>query len=324
MPLAQTPYISPVTLTNAPTGIDWTTIPATASFDPQANSVEVWNMCARATARADEYCNQVLRATIDMELIHGPDFYMTTGPGAGGSSPTPYWGNSCASNVRIILSRWPVLTVNQVQYAASSVWPRQWATVPTGYYEPEVPPVGIYGSAAPSADAQGGQAIIVGGGYISRNLGRNGYAVMVSYTNGWPHCSLTANATAGSTTLAVDDVTGWGVTNYFGTTGAVGTIRDNGQEESVHVTAASTTAGTGTLSLASPTQAAHESGIVLTTMPKSIEQAAIYFATAEALTRGATSTVIHAISPGAESSDQSATELISEGELLIRAYKRTM
>jgi hypothetical protein len=175
---------------------------------------------------------------------------------------------------------------------------------------------------APSGDASGGQAILVGGGYINWNLGRNGYAVQVTYINGWPHASLTSNATIGSTTLSVSDTTGWAITNYWGTVGAAGTIKDTGQEETITVTAASSSAGPGTLTLASPLQAQHQQGILVTTMPSSIEQACIYFATAEALTRGATSTVIHAVGGPAQSAGGSATELISEGELLIRGYKR--
>ena len=54
---------------------------------------EIWNMCGRATARVDGTLNQILRATADVELIHGPDYRVTVGPASGGSYPTPYWGN---------------------------------------------------------------------------------------------------------------------------------------------------------------------------------------------------------------------------------------
>ena len=59
-------------------------------------------------------------------------------------------------------------------------------------------------------------------------------------------------------------------------------------------------------------------------MPSSIQQACIYFCTAEALTRGATSTTIHAVGGAAQSSDGGARALIEEGELLIHAFKRTL
>jgi len=59
-------------------------------------------------------------------------------------------------------------------------------------------------------------------------------------------------------------------------------------------------------------------------LPAAVEQACIYFAAAEALTRGATSTTIHAIAGTGQSSSGGARELIEEGELLIHAYRRTI
>ena len=285
---------------------------------------EIWNMCGRATSRVDGYINQTLRATVDTELVHGPDYRVTVGPASGGAYPTPYWGNTGAQNARIILSRWPVLQVTGVQTCPNGQWPRVWTSVPSGYFEPEVPPLSIYGSVAPGGSAEGGQAILVGGGYINRCYGRNGWAIQVSYINGWPHCSLTAAVAAGATTISVNDCTGWAITSYYGATGATGRIVDSGQQEAIHVTTASVTAGPGTLTLSSALNYPHQAGTLVSTMPSSIEQACIYFCTAEALTRGATSTTIHAVGGGAQSSSGGARELIEEGELLIHAYRRTI
>ena len=165
----------------------------------------------------DGYTNQILRATVDTELLHGPDYRVTVGPAGGGSYPTPYWGNSGALNARIILSRWPVLQVTNVQTCPNSVWPRTWTALPAGYYEPEVPTLGVYGCVAPGGSADGGQAILVGGGYINRCYGRNGWAILVTYLNGWPHTSLTSAVAAGATSLPVNDCTGWGITSYNST-----------------------------------------------------------------------------------------------------------
>ena len=282
-------------------------------------------MCARATSRVDGYINQVLRATADDELLYGPDYWVTTGPASGGSWLTPYWGNTQATNTRLIVSRWPVLTVTGVQICPNNLWPRQWTSLPAGYAEPERPPLSIYGSVAPGGSAEGGQGVIVGGGYINKAYGRNGWAIQVSYLNGWPHCSLTAACAAGDMTIQVNDTTGWAITNYYGTaTGATGRVVDSGQQEAVHVTASTVTAGPGTLTLSSALNYPHQAGVLVTTMPASIEQACIYFATAEALTRGATSTTIHAVGGAAQSSSAGARELIEEGELLIHAFRRTL
>ena len=286
---------------------------------------EIWNMCGRATGRVEGYINQVLRATTDVELLHGPDYRVTVGPASGGSILTPYWGTSTPQNARLILSRWPVLQVTAVKVCPNNVWPRSWTSVTSGYFEPEVPPIGLYGSVAPGASAEGGQAILVGGGFIDWMYGRNGYAIEVTYTNGYPHCSLTAACAAGDTTIAVNDCTGWAITNYYGTyTGATGRVVDSGQQEAVHVTAASATAGPGTLTLSSALGYPHQAGTLVTTLPAAVEQACIYFCTAEALTRGATSTTIHAVGGAAQSSDSGARALIEEGELLVHAFKRTI
>ena len=144
-------------------------------------------MAARATARVDGYINQTMRATTDIELVYGPDYYVTVGPASGGSYPTPYWGNTRAQNAKIRLSRWPVLQVTNVATCPTGQWPQVFTNIPTGYYAPAVPPLSVYNSITAGGIAEGGQAVIVGGGYINWSLGRNGWAIQVSYINGWPH-----------------------------------------------------------------------------------------------------------------------------------------
>jgi hypothetical protein len=324
LPLGLAPYISPTTLQQAPTGIDWTSITPWDDATPSQTQAEIWNMCARATAKVDGYCNQTLRATIDTELQHGPDFKVTVGPGAGGSYPTPFWGN-CGFNARIVLARWPVLQVTNIQTCPNSVWPRQWTALPADYYEPENPPIGIYGSNAPGGSAQGGQAIIVAPGYINWNYGRNGWAIQVTYLNGWPHTEISSAVLAGATEISVNDTTGWAIGNYYGTyTGATGAVKDAGQQEAVHVTSASVTSGPGMLTLSKALTYPHEAGTLVTTLPSSIEQACILFATAEALTRGATSTTIHDIGGHSQGTGGDIVGLNTEAELLCHPYRRTV
>ncbi len=324
LPLGLAPYISPTILLNAPTGIDWSSIPPEDDATPAQNMAAMWDMCGRATSRVDGLINQTMRATTDIELVRGPDYRVTVGPASGGSYPTPYWGGTGAQNARIIMSRWPILQVTGVQTCPNNLWPRQWTALPAGYFEPEVPPLAVYNSVSPGGSAEGGQAVIVGGGYITWGYGRNGWAIQVSYLNGWPHCSLTSAVAAGVTTLPVNDCTGWAITDYYGATGATGTIKDSGQQEAIHVTTSSVTAGPGNLTLASATNYPHQAGTIITTIPTSIEQACIHFATAEALTRGATSTTIHSVGGSAASSGGGAAMLIKQAELLCHAYKRTI
>jgi hypothetical protein len=227
-------------------------------------------------------------------------------------------------NARAMMSRWPILSVTQVMVASNAAWPRAWQTVPTGFYEPEIPPIGIFNSVAPSASAFGGQAVLIAPGFINWTNGRNGYAVQITYTNGWPHAQITTSATAGSTQLAVDDCTGWASVSYFGQTGATGVIKDAGQQETSHVTSATAIAGPGTLGLSSALVYPHVQGTIFTTMPAAIEQACILFTAADALTRGATTTTIHDIGGHAQNTGGDIAGLNTEAELLLHPFRRTI
>jgi hypothetical protein len=318
------PYISPTTLQQAPTGIDFTTIPASVDFDPAANNAELWNMCQRATSMADQYCNQLLRASVDIEVHHGPDYRVTVGPQAGGFSRTAYWGVA-GGNARVIMSRWPILNVNSVKVSPNAAWPRNWTTLPAGYAEPELPPYAIFNSSAPNDDAYGSQAILIAPGYVDWRYGRNGYILQVSYTNGWPHTALTASASSGATQVTVTDTTGWALSDYSGTiTGVTGVVKDGGLQEVVTVTASSTTSGPGTLTLSSALINPHDAGTTITTLPAAIEQACILFCCSQALVRGATSTTIHNVGGHSQSSEGDIMQLNSEAELLLHPYRRVI
>lgn len=308
-----TPYVTPDVLVSAPTGISWSTIPSGSGVTPAMRYAEQSNLCARATAQADSYCNTVLRATLDTEVFRGPDFRVTVQNGS--------------RNGRIVLQRAPVLDIVSVQVAPASVFPRQWITVPPGYYEPEYPPIGIYGSSAPSAAGEGGQAIIIAPGYVNLVPTRQGTITQVKYYNGFPHCGLTMAASAGDITIQVDDCTGWAITTPFSdVTGAAGTIMDSGQQELVQVTAASATAGPGTLTLAAPLAFSHVAQTVVTTLPQSITWAVILFASAMALTRGATSTTVQTIPGGSSTSGGSSkpTTLVGQAEHLLAPFRRVI
>ena len=263
----------------------------------------------RATAMIDAYCNQVLRATIDIETLHGPAFRLTVG------------GNG-AGNARAVLSRWPVTQVLAGQCAPNSL-PYQWTTIPPQFMAPHVPPVGIYGTSVPSSAADGGQAIDIGGGYINWSAGRVGYVLQVTYLNGWPHAGITTAATAGATSLQVDDCTGWAPVTPGGQ-GATGTIFDSGAQETIICTAASAQSGPGTLTLGSPLVYGHGVGVAVSALPAQIQWAAINFAAAQALTRGATATTVQTITGAASGSGSSPDGLTTRAQALCHPFKRTV
>lgn len=307
-----TPYVTPAILQQAPTGISWNTIPSGSQVTAQQRTAEQWNIAQRASSQADSYCNQILRATLNTEFIQGPDYYATV--------------QQATQNVRVILSRWPVTAVTAIS-VSPNFFPRQYTALPTGFWDIETPVLGVYGSSAPTGSGQGGQSVIfsssAGGGWA---LGRSGFIFQISYVSGWPHCGLTAAVTAGTSTLPVDDCTGWALSSESGsTTGATGNIYDpGGEQETVQVSASSVTAGPGNLTLVSPIQYNHPQGTMVSTMPPSIQWATTLLASAIAMTRGATATSIHTI-PGASAGDaKSATGMVEEAELLLHGYRRVI
>jgi hypothetical protein len=271
------PYITPAVLLSAATGIAWNTIPDMESTLEQ-QTAEQLNICMRATAMVDKFCNTPLRATIDTETVHGPEDYRFT----------------VARNgvARVILSRPPVVAVLSGRYSPTASFPSQWTTLDASKFKVEDPIMGVYGTTAPSASADGGQAILVAPGLA---LGpRRSVELEVTYMNGWPHTQVTVAAAEGDSALQVDDVTGW--------LGATGTVKDLNGQEAVTVTAVSPSgagaSGPGTLTLSAPLAYAHAAGTLVTTLPGQVEQAAILFATWQALTRGGTSVTAQAM-PGA-------------------------
>ena len=244
---------------------------------------------------------------------------MLYGPGVRVGAPQ----NASLQPARLILKRWPVLEIVSIQ-VAQNTFPVVWSTVPSGNYAVENPPSGLFGSIAPTAAAEGGQAILVSSQYVNWAFGRDGYAIEVSYVNGWPHTSLTADVASGASTIAVDDCTGWAITSpVTGYTGATGTVYDAGQQEVIQCTASSVTSGPGTLSLASPLQSSHSAGTMVSTLPQSVVWAAILFCTSQALTRGATSTTVLQ-APGGKSDGGStrAMSLREQACAILKPYAR--
>lgn len=306
------PYVTPQMLISAPTGISWSTIPPGRDVTPAQKMAEVTNICGRATSEVDGYLNMIVRATTDTELYHGPGDYRV--------NIQQYTGN-----MRIVLQRYPVISVVSVKVAPNAVFPRQWTTLPSGYYEPEYPPVGIFGSVIPTGSGDGGQSIIVAPGYVNWCLGRQGYVIQVNYTNGWPHAGLTASVAAGATTLTVDDCTGWTIPQAeTGDIGATAIIYDGNNQEAVQVTASSATTGPGTLTLAAGTRFAHDynEGIIISTIPRSIQWATILLGAAEALARGATSSVIQEVPGSRQSSASRAADLRQDAHCILNTYRR--
>jgi hypothetical protein len=314
-----TPYVTPGMITNAPTGISWSIIPFPKSTSSQ-QFAEQTNICWRATQIVDGYVNQVFRSTIDNEQRSGPgDFRVNVEQDTG--------------VVRWILTRSPVTEILAVQTASAAMFPRQWTQVPSGMWDIEVPLIGVYGSyVSGGSGAAGGQAILIAPGYAGWGLGRQGYRLATSYLNGWPHAGLMADATAGASTLTVDDVTGMAGATVF--------IYDGASTERVHVNSVTANAdvtlpnGAAPHPLARDDHALHAPGVqspggnpatvTVSAIPTDVLWATVLAATTQALDAGITSVSIQNL-PGSETvGGHGIQELITHYELLLEPYKRVI
>lgn len=311
-----TPYVNPDMIVNAPTGISWSIIPFPKATSAQ-QLAEQTNICWRATTIVDGWCNQVLRATIDSEQRSGPGDYRIN-------------IEQSTGNTRWILSRWPITEILAVQTSSNALFPRQWTQLPTGMWDIDNPVIGVYDSYVPSGSGgAGGQSIYIAPGYAGWGLGRNGYRFACSYINGWPHAGMMSDASAGDTTIDVDDVTGF--------TGASAFIYDGSVTEVINVTAVTATnpvtlpngggtapSGPGTLTLASPITSNHPTGVIVSSLPQDVMWATILAATTQALDAGITSVSIQNL-PGSETvGGHGIDDLKLQYRELLTPYKRVI
>ena len=214
-----TSYVSVGMLTSAPASLAWNVVPTlTASGAEQ--TAQLATVCWTATSQAEAYCRQPLRATIVTEQLRGPGHpRVSIDPGTGEAG--------------LITRRWPVTAVQAIQVSPSRDYPPQWTLVTPGQYRVRVPPLMDAGPAVTSGP-YGGNAVDVAPGWIHGRSGRGYWNIWLSYSAGWPHAGLTADALAGDSTVAVDDVTGWD--------GRTGFVYDGRFTEPAAVTAATATA----------------------------------------------------------------------------------
>ena len=301
------PYITPDQLAGGsyPLGINWNTIPAQGASPAERYAAQVL-ICQTATGMADTHCNQVLRATSQTETLYGP---------GGFRFQMRHNGTS-----RLLLSQWPILGVTAMQCAPSVPLPYQFRPVTTGQWAVERPPLLVTSSSVAADSGTGGQAVILGPGYVWG--GRGTYVVETTYTAGWPHAGITVAASAGQQSLTVDDCTGWAPMSP-GAPGATGVIQDTetGQQEPVSCVAASVVSGAGVLALAQPLQYPHSAGILVTCLPNQIQWATALYAGSMALARGSTSTTVQTVR-GRSQTAGGTNALKQMADDLLCAFKR--
>lgn len=302
-----TPYVTPELLVNAVTGISWSTVPERGASPAEQYAAQL-DLCTRATAMVDATCNMPLRATVDTDQVVGPGTFQCQIQPSG--------------TARILLTRSPVTSVVGGQVSAAAAFPPSWTTVAANQFRLEKPVFGIYGSTAPSGAGEGGQAVIMAPGWVTWGFGRETSLISVTYINGWPHGCLREAAGVGATSIHIDDITGWD--------GASGTLYDSGSQEVVYATAVTpdtsgAISGPGVLTLSAPLVYAHAAGTLSTTLPGSVIQSAILFASSQALIRGATATTVQTISGvGTGSAGGSPEALAKAARDLLASFRRVV
>ena len=316
-----TPYVTPGLMQSAPTGVSWQIIPEPGATDPQINA-ELTNIAWRATSIVDTFCNQVLRATIDTEQLYGPrNARVGVQRGTG--------------NGLLVMRRWPITEVLAIQTSSNQSWPRAWSTVPSDRYEVEHPLINALSDTASATGPDGGMSIVIApggcglgdvGGY-GGSFGAGGLIFLVSYTNGWPHTSLTESASVGATALSVDDVTGW--------TDASGFVYDGSSTETVSpISVAATTplalpngvgtaqSGPGTVMLGSPLAFDHAAGAMVSSLPGNVIWAAVLAAAMQATEGGIVSISIQNMPGSVSTGGKGSMDMQTQFERFLNPYKR--
>ena len=282
MTIGLSPYITPSMMLESNYGIDWGSYPKPGATAAAQVSAQL-EICAMVTSEMDSL-SLTLRANIDTETEQGPDFIITTRANG--------WA-------RFRLSNWPVLQVLCARVSPSSATPPTWTSIPLDSLMSDHAGITLSGTIVPSGASPGPSAVLIGPGYVNWANGRNGYLVEVSTITGFPVCGIDQTALVGSTSLHVDDITGW----WNGINGATGTLYDPPYREQVSIIGSTpdtvgSVSGPGTLTLSQGLQFTHtpqvgkpgqpDQRILLSTFPATLIQAGFYLATYYGLIRGAT------------------------------------
>lgn len=313
-----TSYLTPAMLLANSYGIAWATFPKQGASIGEQISAQL-DICQIVTSEMDTLANQALRATLDTEQEFGPDLVVTMQPNG--------WA-------RFRLSHWPIISLIGAQVSPASAAPPNWTTVPATALVTEHQGLPLFGTIVPDGAGPGPTAALIAPGYVDWSMGRKGYLVSVTSLNGFPICGIDQPAAAGSTSLHVDDITGWFVT---GLGGARGTIYDPPFREQVTVSALTPdtvglSAGPGTLTLANPLQFTHtpkvgstleaDQRILLSSMPSALLQAGYYLATHYGLIRGSSAAVMQASRSSTVSTVKGAMDWYARAAEIITRYSR--
>lgn len=243
------PYITLDTFKAAPTALDYTNL--VVGGNQAAQDAELSNAILRASSWIDQYCQQVIGATIDTEQARA----RLTNDG----------------QLVIHPKYFPIVSLTdlQVGYNQQSLTPvpdcsQAWLETQQIVFP--------YANANLTWSSQG--ALSFAGGSTAGNK----LYVRYTYVNGYAITTTASSATAGATSLTVNDGTGL-------LPGTIFTLFDGELTERVTV-ANSYTYGSTTVPLVSPLLNSHVAGISASALPAAIQEACILIAASYLKVRG--------------------------------------
>lgn len=304
-------YITPEFLTGYPSSVDWSIIP-TVRATPAAQLAAQTDICQRATAFADAWCGMIMRATVN-------DEQETTGNGR--LVVNPDTGNG---QYRTRMS--PVISVVSAWVSDAQLFPPQPNTLSAGYVRVQ----GQFNQSYPfpNASGMGPRSVEIAPGYITSSPPT---LFNLQYVNGYPHCALTAEATAGATVLHVDEVCGYVATDSLGNTQTAtgyiydGTLTELATVSSVTAANGSTgngASGPGTITLTTGTAFDHKAGVLFSCFPAEFLEAVAMVGIAMSMLRGSTAVVMASVSGGAtNTSNSKAATYMEEAKARFKPYR---
>jgi hypothetical protein len=237
-------YLTVQEFINAPTGIDCTNIIPGGTV--AQNNAELTNVIRRASSWIDQICKMPsLEATINTET---KEVYMN------------YRGM-----IRVHPDMIPIITLlDSVQYRVSPL--NSWVSLNIGEIEVYERYFTIYNLAEMYVQPEGVQPLSIlpyRSPYVKWRLKDLPIMLQYSYINGYPNTTLSSNASAGATSITVQNNTGM-VSQTL-------TIYDNDLTEEVVISSVNG----NTVTLVSPLIFNHSAGVAVSALPSSVKQACI-------------------------------------------------
>ena len=283
-----TPYLTVAEYKQAPTGMDYDNL-VVASNDPAVQDAELANVIARASSWMDNYCYQILGATVDTE--------------------TQRARLNSDGTLAIHPRYFPIIAVLSLSYGSM---PNDLVNYPDpsqGWIE-EQQFILPYSSAQLTWSSQGPLS------FGMPAIPRQPVYVKYSYVNGFPTTLLANQVSANASSIVVKNPTGI-------IAGTQMTIYDGENTENVTV-GSSYTFGSTTVPLVTPTQFSHVANTSISALPPAVKEAAILATTAFLKIRGDSSMTMQVTNqvPPIRTDTQNMPDDFNVAKELLRPYRR--